>query len=66
LRWALPIIIGLPLAKLSLGIPLRQMIVLMSGLLLIMPFAALFEWRKNEGAYTAAKLEKRMDVLKRD
>jgi hypothetical protein len=66
-RWALPLIIGLPLMFLFLNmITLRQMVIFMIVYLVIVPVGALVEWWKNEGTYVAAELDKRMDVLKRD
>jgi hypothetical protein len=65
--WGLPIIVGLPLMYLLLNmISLRQMVLFMLGYLVIVPIGALVEWWKNEGAFLAAKLDKRMDVLKKD
>lgn len=60
----LPLIVGLPLMWLVLDmISLRQMLLFMAAYLVIVPFGALVEWWKNEGAYFSAKLD-RVESLK--
>ena len=65
-RWGLALIVGLPLMYFVFGmISLRQMVGFMVAYLFIVPFGALVEWWKNEGAYLSAKLDKRTDLLKK-
>ena len=65
-RTSLPLIVGLPLMYLFLGmLTLRLMVLFMVGYLFIVPLGALVEWWKNEGAYLSAKLDRRTDLLKK-
>lgn len=59
--WALPLAVGLPLMYFFLNISFSQMLLTFIFVLLVGPFAALVEWWKNEGAYTAAKLDRRIN-----
>ena len=59
--WALPLAVGLPLMYFFLNISFSHMLLTFIFVLLVAPFAALVEWWKNEGAYTAAKLDRRMN-----
>jgi fatty acid desaturase len=63
IQWALPLAVGLPLMYFLLNISFLYMLLTFIFVLVVAPFAALVEWWKNEGAYTAAKLDRRMDSV---
>ncbi|HVS80354.1 MAG TPA: hypothetical protein VHE60_01310 [Pyrinomonadaceae bacterium] len=65
-RWALPLAVGLPLMYFFLNISFSHMLLTFIFVLLVAPLAALVEWWKNEGAYTAAKLDARMNSIEKD
>ena len=62
-QWVLPLAVGLPLMYFLLNISFRHMLFTFIFVLVVAPLAALVEWWKNEGAYTAAKLDRRMDSV---
>ena len=63
IQWALPLAVGLPLMYFLLNISFLYMLLTFIFVLVVAPFAALVEWWKNEGAYTAEKLDRRMDSV---